>query len=103
MKSMTDGVDKFHIAMFPWLAFGHIIPYLEFSKLIAKKGHKTYFISIPKNIDRLPKLPLEYPKKTSPDWVIHDFAPYWLAPITTRLGISRGINAWFLAILGLRT
>ncbi|KAK6150334.1 hypothetical protein DH2020_015266 [Rehmannia glutinosa] len=46
-----------HIVMFPWLAFGHIIPYLELSKLIAQKGHKISFISTPRNIDRLPKLP----------------------------------------------
>ncbi|KAJ8540140.1 hypothetical protein K7X08_026529 [Anisodus acutangulus] len=154
VKSLSDGVEgKLHIVMFPWLAFGHIMPYLELSKLIAQKGHKISFISTPRNIDRLPKLPLEYstsitlvkiplPKvdglpenaeatmdihtkdivylkkaldgmeleltsfleKISPDWVLHDFAPYWLAPITTRLGISRGffriINAWFFAFLG---
>ncbi|XP_027180030.1 UDP-glycosyltransferase 91A1-like [Coffea eugenioides] len=48
---------KVHIVMFPWLAFGHIIPYLELSKLIAKKGHKVSFVSTPRNIDRLPKQP----------------------------------------------
>ncbi|KAK2977860.1 hypothetical protein RJ640_003911 [Escallonia rubra] len=47
---------KLHIAMFPWLAFGHMIPYLELAKLIAQKGHKISFISTPRNIDRLPKL-----------------------------------------------
>ena len=45
-----------HIAMFPWLAFGHMIPYLELSKLIAQKGHKISFISTPRNIHRLSKL-----------------------------------------------
>lgn len=40
--------------MFPWLAFGHLIPYLQLSKLIAQKGHRVSFISTPKNIDRLP-------------------------------------------------
>ncbi|WRX11146.1 UDP-glucuronosyl/UDP-glucosyltransferase - like 10 [Theobroma cacao] len=48
---------KLHIAMFPWLAFGHMIPYLELAKLIAQKGHKISFISTPRNVDRLPKLP----------------------------------------------
>lgn len=154
MKSIANGVEnKLHIVMFPWLAFGHIIPYLELSKLLAQKGHKISFISTPRNIDRLPKLPHKYsttitfvkiplpkvdglPKnaeatmdihtkdivylkkaldgmeleltsfleKISPDWIIHDFAPYWLAPITTRLRISRGsfriMNAWFLAFWG---
>lgn len=48
---------KLHIVMFPWLAFGHIIPYLQFSKLLAKRGHRISFVSSPRNIDRLPKLP----------------------------------------------
>ncbi|KAL6959517.1 hypothetical protein U1Q18_039670 [Sarracenia purpurea var. burkii] len=49
--------DKLHIVMFPWLAFGHMIPFLQLSKLIAKKGHQISFVSTPRNIDRLPKLP----------------------------------------------
>ncbi|KAF7831018.1 UDP-glycosyltransferase 91A1-like [Senna tora] len=48
---------KLHIVMFPWLAFGHILPYLELAKLIAQKGHLISFVSTPRNIDRLPKLP----------------------------------------------
>ncbi|XP_059624119.1 UDP-glycosyltransferase 91A1-like [Cornus florida] len=129
--------DKLHIAMIPWLAFGHIIPYLELAKLIAQKGHKISFLSTPRNIDRLPKLPpnlaplinfiklplphvdnlpenaestsdLPYHKvkylkiaydllqqpvtsfleSSAPDWVMHDFAPYWLGPIAARLNIS---------------
>ncbi|KAL8476309.1 hypothetical protein ACS0TY_028834 [Phlomoides rotata] len=43
--------------MFPWLGFGHINAYFNLSKLIAQKGHKISFISSPRNIDRLPKLP----------------------------------------------
>ncbi|XP_009800982.1 UDP-glycosyltransferase 91D2-like [Nicotiana tabacum] len=157
IKSMANGdegnTDKLHVVMFPWLAFGHIIPFLELSKFIAQKGHKISFISTPKNIDRLPKLPLEFsnsitfvkiplPKvdglpenaeatmditteeiiylkkamdgmekevtkfleKNSPDWIIQDFAQYWLAPISAKLGISRIfyciINAWFIAFFG---
>nr|GLL18928.1 UDP-glycosyltransferase 91A1-like isoform X1 [Ipomoea trifida] len=51
-----EGGKSLHIVMFPWLAFGHMIPYLELSKLIALKGHKVSFVSTPRNIDRLPKL-----------------------------------------------
>ncbi|KAJ4714569.1 UDP-glycosyltransferase [Melia azedarach] len=53
---MADN-SKLQIAMFPWLAFGHMIPWLKLAKLIAQKGHKIFFISTPRNIDRLPKLP----------------------------------------------
>nr|XP_015890557.1 UDP-glycosyltransferase 91A1-like [Ziziphus jujuba var. spinosa] len=49
--------DKLHIALFPWLAFGHMIPYLEFAKLIAQKGHRVSFLTTPRNIYRLPKPP----------------------------------------------
>ncbi|KAL3635389.1 hypothetical protein CASFOL_019936 [Castilleja foliolosa] len=52
-----DEKTQLHIVMFPWLAFGHIIPYLELSKHLAQKGHKISFISTPRNIDRLPELP----------------------------------------------
>lgn len=142
-----------HIAMFPWLAFGHILPYLELSKLIANKGHRISFISTPRNIDRLPKLPpslsssitlvkIPLPKiaelpenaeattdingaqmshlelafdgmesglarfldEARPDWIIYDYAAFWVPPIATRLGVSRAffsiINAWFIAFLG---
>ncbi|KAF7829284.1 UDP-glycosyltransferase 91A1-like [Senna tora] len=54
---MSRDNEKLHIVMFPWLAFGHIIPNLELAKLIAQKGHLVTFISTPRNIDRLPNLP----------------------------------------------
>ncbi|BFG39683.1 hypothetical protein CerSpe_259570 [Prunus speciosa] len=47
--------QKLHIAMFPWLAYGHIMPFLEVSKFLAQKGHRVSFISTPKNIQRLLK------------------------------------------------
>ncbi|KAL7223271.1 hypothetical protein ACSBR1_024848 [Camellia fascicularis] len=41
---------------------------------------------------------------SAPDWIIYDFAPHWLPPIATKLGISRVffliINAWFAAFFG---
>ncbi|KAB1201896.1 putative UDP-rhamnose:rhamnosyltransferase 1 [Morella rubra] len=137
---------KLHIAMFPWLAFGHIIPFLELGKRIARKGHRISFISTPRNIDRLPKIPpdvaplitfvklplprvdnlpenaeatmdvpyhiipylkiahdgLQEPlshflESWTPDWIIHDFAPYWLPPIAAKLGISRAFFSIFNA------
>ncbi|XP_043713197.1 UDP-glycosyltransferase 91C1-like [Telopea speciosissima] len=49
--------DELQIVMFPWLAFGHMIPFLEFSKSLAQRGHRISFVSTPRNIARLPKLP----------------------------------------------
>jgi hypothetical protein len=45
LNSMAE-LKKLHIAMFPWLAFGHIIPFLELGKHIARKGHRISFIII---------------------------------------------------------
>eukprot|EP00262_Sarcandra_glabra_P008179 TRINITY_DN21463_c0_g1_i1.p1 TRINITY_DN21463_c0_g1~~TRINITY_DN21463_c0_g1_i1.p1 ORF type:complete len:468 (-),score=46.41 TRINITY_DN21463_c0_g1_i1:80-1483(-) len=54
---MGDEGDELRVVMFPWLAFGHLIPFLELSKYLAEKGHRIFFVSTPRNIDRLPKIP----------------------------------------------
>ncbi|WMV27440.1 hypothetical protein MTR67_020825 [Solanum verrucosum] len=59
---MTDSTEesKLEIVMFPWLAFGHLIPYMNLSNELAKRGHKISFL-LPKNAEiRLQKLNL-YP------------------------------------------
>ncbi|KAH7675435.1 UDP-glucuronosyl/UDP-glucosyltransferase protein [Dioscorea alata] len=53
----ADQPPPLHIAVFPWLAFGHMIPLLELSKSLAERGHQISYISTPRNISRLPKLP----------------------------------------------
>ncbi|XP_010506988.1 PREDICTED: UDP-glycosyltransferase 91A1-like [Camelina sativa] len=144
---------KLHVAMFPWLAFGHLVPHLQLSMLMVQKGHTVSFISTPRNIDRLlPRLPenlssalnfvklpfaghnklpedaesttdvpldlvpylkiafdglqvplTEFLESSKPDWLLQDFAPYWLPPIASRLGIKNGyfsaLNCSFLGIL----
>ncbi|GAV66853.1 hypothetical protein CFOL_v3_10363 [Cephalotus follicularis] len=52
----TSGTKHQHMVLFPWLAMGHVIPFFNLSKLLAKKGHTIYFISTPRNLLRLPKL-----------------------------------------------
>lgn len=52
-----ENKPKLHVAMFPWLAYGHLSPFLEVSKFLAQKGHQIFFISTPKNIQKLPKIP----------------------------------------------
>ncbi|KAK6945825.1 hypothetical protein RJ641_013369 [Dillenia turbinata] len=48
-----------HVMMLPWLAFGHMLPFFKFSKILAAKGVYVSFICIPKNIQRLPPIPQE--------------------------------------------
>ncbi|KAK6270053.1 hypothetical protein POUND7_007158 [Theobroma cacao] len=45
--------SRLHVAMFPWFAFGHFIPYLHLSNKLAEKGHKVSFL-LPKGAQ--PKL-----------------------------------------------
>ncbi|KAL4377433.1 hypothetical protein GQ457_02G039730 [Hibiscus cannabinus] len=41
--------SKLHIAMFPWVAYGHFIPFLHLSNKLAQKGHKISFL-VPKGV-----------------------------------------------------
>uniref|UniRef100_A0ACD5X8Y1 Uncharacterized protein n=1 Tax=Avena sativa TaxID=4498 RepID=A0ACD5X8Y1_AVESA len=45
------------VVVFPWLAFGHMIPFLELSKRLAARGHAVTFVSTPRNLARLPPVP----------------------------------------------
>ncbi|KAL4310235.1 hypothetical protein GQ457_01G004180 [Hibiscus cannabinus] len=45
--------SKLHIAMFPWVAYGHFIPFLHLSNKLAEKGHEISFI-LPEGVQ--PKL-----------------------------------------------
>ncbi|KAK4361362.1 hypothetical protein RND71_020314 [Anisodus tanguticus] len=54
---MENEKESLHVVMFPWLAMGHIIPFFHLSKCLAQRGHKVTFISTPRNIERLDKVP----------------------------------------------
>ncbi|KAK9165681.1 hypothetical protein Scep_000872 [Stephania cephalantha] len=45
------------VVVLPWFAFGHMLPFLEFSKRLATNGIHVHFVSSPKNIQRLPTIP----------------------------------------------
>ncbi|KAL2460383.1 UDP-glycosyltransferase 91C1 [Abeliophyllum distichum] len=49
--------EQCHVMMFPWLAFGHMLPFLELSKKLAAKDILVSFVSTPKNLQRLPPIP----------------------------------------------
>lgn len=48
-----NGEKKLHFLVFPWLAQGHINPFLELSKSLASLGHTVSFLSTPLNISRI--------------------------------------------------
>lgn len=54
---MENERKPLHIVMFPWLAMGHIIPFFHLSKCLAQRGHRVTFISTPRNLERLGKVP----------------------------------------------
>ncbi|XP_037436674.1 putative UDP-rhamnose:rhamnosyltransferase 1 [Triticum dicoccoides] len=45
------------VVVFPWLAFGHMLSFLELSKRLAARGHAVAFLSTPRNLARLPPVP----------------------------------------------
>lgn len=46
-----------HIAVLPYLAFGHLLPSLELAKSLAERGHRISILSTSRNLQRLPKIP----------------------------------------------
>ncbi|KAF8036210.1 hypothetical protein BT93_C2039 [Corymbia citriodora subsp. variegata] len=49
----SEAKRSLHIAMFPWLAHGHITPFLRLSKFLSLRGHAVSFLSTPSNVARL--------------------------------------------------
>ncbi|CAN6850542.1 unnamed protein product [Brassica oleracea] len=66
-------VEKFHAFMFPWFAFGHMIPYLHLANKLAEKGHRVTFL-LPKKAQKQ----LEY-HNLFPDNIL--FHPLTIPPV----------------------
>ncbi|CAN6310129.1 unnamed protein product [Urochloa humidicola] len=52
--SSSSPPPPLRIVIFPWLAFGHLLPYLELAERLASRGHRVSFVSTPGNLARLP-------------------------------------------------
>uniref|UniRef100_A0A0E0E8W0 Glycosyltransferase n=1 Tax=Oryza meridionalis TaxID=40149 RepID=A0A0E0E8W0_9ORYZ len=57
MAASASSSSPLHIVMFPWLPFGHMIPFLELSKRLARRGLAVTFVSTPRNAARLGATP----------------------------------------------
>ncbi|XP_037442509.1 putative UDP-rhamnose:rhamnosyltransferase 1 [Triticum dicoccoides] len=57
MEATARSSSSLHVVVFPWLAFGHMIPYLELSEQLARRGHAVTFVSAPRNLARLRPVP----------------------------------------------
>ncbi|XP_020158241.2 putative UDP-rhamnose:rhamnosyltransferase 1 [Aegilops tauschii subsp. strangulata] len=57
MEAAAAGAGGLEVVVFRWLAFGHMIPFLELSKRLAARGHAVAFVSTPWNLARLPPVP----------------------------------------------
>ncbi|XBH95682.1 hypothetical protein VPH35_086202 [Triticum aestivum] len=54
---MEEAGGQLEVVMFPWLAFGHMLPFLDLSRRLAARGHTVAFVSTPRNLARLPPAP----------------------------------------------
>ncbi|PIN04031.1 UDP-glucuronosyl and UDP-glucosyl transferase [Handroanthus impetiginosus] len=50
---MEKEQSKFTILMFPWLAYSHVLPFLELSKRLSKRNFYIYFCSSSVNLDSI--------------------------------------------------
>ncbi|KAF7068578.1 hypothetical protein CFC21_074319 [Triticum aestivum] len=56
MASAGSSPEPLHVVIVPWLAFGHMLPYLELAERLASRGHRVSYVSTPRNLARLPPL-----------------------------------------------
>uniref|UniRef100_A0A453M781 Glycosyltransferase n=1 Tax=Aegilops tauschii subsp. strangulata TaxID=200361 RepID=A0A453M781_AEGTS len=56
MDSAGSSSSPLRVVIVPWLAFGHMLPYLELAERLASRGHRVSYVSTPRNLARLPPL-----------------------------------------------
>ncbi|KAG8391571.1 hypothetical protein BUALT_Bualt01G0201400 [Buddleja alternifolia] len=57
MESLNTNHKTLHVLMFPWLAHGHISPYLELAKRLTKRNFIVHLCSTPANLSSIkPKI-----------------------------------------------
>ena len=56
MDAVSSSPAPLRFVIFPWLGFGHLLPYLELGERLALRGHRVSFVSTPGNIALLPTL-----------------------------------------------
>jgi hypothetical protein len=54
MDAGSSSATPLHLVICPWLAFGHLLPFLDLAERLASRGHRVSFVSTPRNIARLP-------------------------------------------------
>ncbi|XP_052149124.1 UDP-glycosyltransferase 91B1-like [Oryza glaberrima] len=54
MDDAHSSQSPLHVVIFPWLAFGHLLPCLDLAERLAARGHRVSFVSTPRNLARLP-------------------------------------------------
>ncbi|KAF8008022.1 hypothetical protein BT93_K1877 [Corymbia citriodora subsp. variegata] len=87
------GESRLHIAMYPWLAMGHLTPFLHLANKLAKKGHRISFLIPPRtraklehfnlHPDRITFVPITIPhvEGLPPDAETTSDVPYPLQPL----------------------
>uniref|UniRef100_M1BNB0 UDP-glucose:glucosyltransferase n=1 Tax=Solanum tuberosum TaxID=4113 RepID=M1BNB0_SOLTU len=60
-KQVTEPLSTLRVLMFPFLAYGHISPFLNVAKKLADRGFLIYFCSTPINLkSTIKKIPEKY-------------------------------------------
>ncbi|GAB2245048.1 hypothetical protein Droror1_Dr00000541 [Drosera rotundifolia] len=79
----VEGMAEVHVMMLPWSAFGHMIPFLQFTIALAKAGIRVTYVSTPRNIQRLPQIPAS----------LKDLVKYVELPLEAVDGLPNGAEA----------